>query len=221
MKDARLETERLILRMYRLDDFEDHFRLCADPSVMKFLTGGKPMSRLEAWRHMAYLVGHWELLGYGYFAVEEKASSRFVGRIGLTNAEGLPGIELGWIIAPEFQGQGFATEGARVLLDHAFSEMVLDHVISAIHPGNKPSIRVAERLGEKLEGNTDVGGVPALIYGIDRPTPLLSPRLTCVQPTGNSNQRGRRGREVGLEPSATPVLHFRIGLVNLQPKDCR
>lgn len=175
MKDARLETERLILRMYRLDDFKDHLRLCADPDIMKFLTGGKPMSRLEAWRHMAYLVGHWELLGYGYYAVEEKASGRFVGRIGLTNPEGLPGIELGWIIAPEFQGQGFATEGARALLAHAFNEMEWDHVISAIHPDNKPSIRVAERLGEKLEGKTEIEGVPALVYGIDRPTSSKSP----------------------------------------------
>lgn len=88
MKDARLESERLILRMYRLDDFEDHFRLCADPSVMKFLTGGKPMARLEAWRHMAYLVGHWELLGYGYFAVEEKASNRFVDESALRIPKG-------------------------------------------------------------------------------------------------------------------------------------
>lgn len=62
VKEVRLETERLVLRMYRLSDFEDHFRLCGDPDVMRYLIGGKPMSRLEAWRHMAFLVGHWELL---------------------------------------------------------------------------------------------------------------------------------------------------------------
>jgi len=163
MKDLILETERLILRMYRLSDFEDHFKLCADPEIMRYLIGGKPMSRFEAWRHMAFLVGHWELLGYGYFVAEETASGRFVGRIGFTNPEGWPGFEIGWTIAPEFQGRGFATEGGKFLLQYAFNEMGRDHVISVIHPDNKPSIRVAERLGEKLEGSTEVGGMPALI----------------------------------------------------------
>jgi RimJ/RimL family protein N-acetyltransferase len=169
MNDPRLETERLILRMYRLTDFEDHFKLCADPNVMRYLLGQKPMSRLEAWRHMAFLVGHWELLGYGYFVAEEKATGRFVGRIGFTDPEGWPGFEVGWTIAPEFQGRGFATEGGKFLLDYAFNEMGRDHVISVIHPDNKPSIRVAERLGEKLEGRTEVGEMPMLIYGIDKP----------------------------------------------------
>ena len=157
LKVVTLETERLILRNYRLSDFEDHFKLCADPDVMRYLLGGKPMSRLEAWRHMAFLVGHWELLGYGYFAAVEKATGKFVGRIGFTNPEGWPGFEVGWTISPEFQGRGFATEGGRFLLQYAFDEMGRDHVISVIHPENKPSIRVAEKLGQKLEGQTDVG----------------------------------------------------------------
>jgi RimJ/RimL family protein N-acetyltransferase len=169
MNEIRLETERLVLRNYRLSDFEDHYKLCADPEMMRYLLGGKPMSRLEAWRHMAFLVGHWELLGYGYFAAEEKTSGRFVGRIGFTNPEGWPGFEIGWSIAPEFQGKGYATEGGRFLLKYAFDEMGKDHVISVIHPDNKPSIKVAERLGEKLEGETEVAGTRMLIYGIDKP----------------------------------------------------
>ena len=100
---------------------------------------------------------------------EERTSGRFVGRIGFTNPEDWPGFELGWTIAPAFQGNGFATEGGRFLLQYAFNEMARDHVISVIHPDNKASIRVAERLGEKLEGSTEVGGMPALIYGIDKP----------------------------------------------------
>ena len=73
------------------------------------------------------------------------------------------------MIAPEFQGKGFATEGGRFLLHYAFNEMGKDHVISVIHPDNKPSIRVAERLGEKLEGSADVAGTTMLVYGIDKP----------------------------------------------------
>jgi RimJ/RimL family protein N-acetyltransferase len=169
MNEVNLETERLILRHYRLSDFEEHYKLLADPGVMRYLLGGKPMSKVEAWRHMAFLVGHWELLGYGYFAAEEKATGRFVGLIGFKNPEGWPGFEVGWTIAPEFQGRGFATEGGRFLLSHAFNEMGREHVISVIHPDNKASIRVAERIGEKFELRMDVGGVSASIYGIDRP----------------------------------------------------
>jgi RimJ/RimL family protein N-acetyltransferase len=117
---------------------------------------------------MAFLVGHWELLGYGYFAVEDQNTGRFVGRIGFTNVEGWPGFEIGWTLLPEFQGKGYATEGARCLLSYAFNEMRRDHVISVIHPDNKPSIRAAERLGERLEGQTDVDGMPMLIYGVSR-----------------------------------------------------
>jgi RimJ/RimL family protein N-acetyltransferase len=169
MKQLRLVTDRLVLRNYRLSDFEDHYRLHSDPSVMRYLIGGRPMTRFDAWRHMAFLVGHWELLGYGYFAVEEKATQTFIGRIGYTNPEGWPGFELGWTLLPEFQGRGYATEGAKFLLQYAFNEMDRNHVISLIHPDNKRSIAVAERLGEKLEGETEIAGMPALIFGIDRP----------------------------------------------------
>jgi len=164
----QLETERLLLRQWRLDDFDTYEKMCADEEIMRYI-GGKAFSRIEAWRHMAYLVGHWELLGYGHFAVEEKASGRFIGRIGFLNPGGWPGFEIGWTLAREAWGKGFAIEGARRALDFAFKELDKPHVISLIHPENKASIRVAERLGEKVEGKTEVLGIPVLIYGIDRP----------------------------------------------------
>ncbi len=162
-----LETERLLLRMWREDDFESYARICADPEVMRYL-GGKPLSRLEAWRHMAYLVGHWHLRGYGHWAVEEKASGELIGRMGFFYPEGWPGFEAGWTLARESWGKGYATEGARRMLDHAFREMRREHVISLIHPENEASIRVAEKMGETLEGETEILGTPVLIYGISR-----------------------------------------------------
>ena len=163
-----LETARLILRMWREDDFEAYARICADPDVMRYLSGGKPFMRLEAWRHMAFLIGHWHLRGYGHWAVEEKASGQLIGRLGFLNPEGWPGFEIGWTIARESWGKGYATEGARRALDYAFTEMGRDHVISLIHPENRASIKVAERLGETHEGETEVLGMPVLIYGISR-----------------------------------------------------
>ncbi|HEX2268150.1 MAG TPA: GNAT family N-acetyltransferase [Pyrinomonadaceae bacterium] len=85
----QLETDRLILRMWREDDFEQYAAMCADPEVMRFL-GGKTFEPLEAWRHLAFIVGHWQLRGYGHWAVEEKASGELVGRIGFLNPEAGP-----------------------------------------------------------------------------------------------------------------------------------
>jgi RimJ/RimL family protein N-acetyltransferase len=153
--------------MWRGDDFEEFARICADEEVMRYI-GGKVYSRLEAWRHMAYHVGHWHLLGFGHWAVEEKASGRFIGRMGFLHPEGWPGFEVGWTLARESWGRGYATEGARKMLEYAFTEMNRDHVISLIHPENKGSIRVAEKMGETVEGRTEVLGIPVLIYDISR-----------------------------------------------------
>jgi RimJ/RimL family protein N-acetyltransferase len=109
---VKLETERLILRMWREEDFESYAHICADPQVMRHLNQGKPLTRLEAWRHMAFLVGHWHLRGYGHWAVEEKASGNLAGRIGFLNPEGWPGFEVGWTLGREYWGKGYATEGA-------------------------------------------------------------------------------------------------------------
>ena len=156
------------MRMWREDDSEAYAELCADPEVMRFL-GGKTFDRTEAWRHLAMMIGHWQLRGYGLWAVEEKASGRLAGRIGFLNPAGWPGFELGWTLKREFWGKGYASEGARQALEYAFSELDQPHVISLIHAENRASIRVAERLGETFEGTAKVFGIDVLVYGIDRP----------------------------------------------------
>jgi RimJ/RimL family protein N-acetyltransferase len=168
MNEIQLETPRLILRQWRVNDFEPYAAICADADVMRYLGGGKALSRGEAWRHMAFMVGHWQLLGYGHFAVEEKETGTFVGRIGFLNPEGWPGFEIGWTLGRAAWGKGYATEGARRALEYAFDELDKDHVISLIHPQNTASIRVAERLGEKPEGTTEIMEVPVIVFGIDR-----------------------------------------------------
>ena len=162
-----LETARLRLRQFRESDFPTYEVWCADMDVMRYL-GGKTFSRTEAWRHMAYIVGHWTLRGYGYYALEEKETGRLIGRSGYTDSTGWPGFELGWTLAPEARGAGYATEAAQFLLAYAFEQLDRPHVMSLIHPDNAPSRRVAERLGQRVEGETEVLGMPVLIYGIDR-----------------------------------------------------
>jgi RimJ/RimL family protein N-acetyltransferase len=169
MTEIVLETERLLLRMWREDDLEEYAKICADPEVMRFI-GGKTFSLTESWRHMAFMIGHWQLRGYGHWVVEEKSSGRLLGRLGFLNPAGWPGFEIGWTLGREYWGKGYATEGARRALDYGFTELDRDHVISCIHPDNAASIRVAERLGEKLEGESEILGIPVLVYGVDRPS---------------------------------------------------
>ena len=168
LSEVQLETERLIMRMWRNDDFEPYFEICSDPEVMRYL-GGKTFDRLEAWRHLAFIVGHWQLRGYGHWAVEEKATGTLVGRVGFLNPEGWPAFELELDALAQVLGPRLRFGSRAPCLTYGFDELEKDHVISLIDPKNKNSIKVAERLGEKLEGKTELLGREVLIYGIDRP----------------------------------------------------
>jgi len=164
-----LQTERLTLRMLRDDDLDGYAELYADVEAARYIGGGgRALSRAEAWRNMAMVVGHWQLRGYGMWAAVETRSQAFVGRIGFINPEGWPGFELGWALVPRYRGLGYATEGARAALEYAFRDLDRDHVISLIHPDNTRSLRVAERLGERFERTVVVEGVETLVYGIRR-----------------------------------------------------
>ncbi|HXY29454.1 MAG TPA: GNAT family N-acetyltransferase [Gemmatimonadaceae bacterium] len=166
--ESTLQTERLVLRMFTAEDIEPYARICSDPEVMRFLSLTGPYSRIESWRHVAMILGHWQLRGYGLWAVEERATGALIGRIGFLRPDGWPGFELGWMLARSYWGRGFATEGARRALDYSFSVNGPERVISLIHPDNRASIRVAERLGERLSGQTELLGWRLLIYAIDR-----------------------------------------------------
>jgi RimJ/RimL family protein N-acetyltransferase len=119
---------------------------------------------------MAFMIGHWQLVGVGVWAVERRESSAFVGMIGFAAPECWPGFELAWTLARHWWGRGFATEGARAALAHAFMVLKKDRVISLIHPENRASIRVAERIGETLQGRINHFGREMLCYGLDRET---------------------------------------------------
>jgi RimJ/RimL family protein N-acetyltransferase len=169
VKIPTLETERLRLRPLRESDFEDYAALYADPEVLRYLGGGpEPWDRGRAWRHMAFNRGHWEIAGAGMWVVEHQETGAFLGLIGFAAPEGWPGFELAWILARRWWGNGYATEGARAALDHAFTVLQKDRVISLIHPENRPSIRVAERIGESLRGRILHFGREMLCFGADR-----------------------------------------------------
>ena len=162
-----LTTDRLRLRMLTNEDFDQYAAIHTDPEVTRFTTRTH-MTRMEAWRHMAMILGHWVLRGYGMWGVEELETGRLVGRVGFHNPDGWPAFELGWTIGRNWWGKGYASEAARRCLKYAFEDMNRDHVISLIDPENINSIGVADRIGEKLEGEVEVGGHRVLVYGISR-----------------------------------------------------
>jgi RimJ/RimL family protein N-acetyltransferase len=163
-----LETARLLLRPFRADDIDAYAAMCADPDVMRYLGDGLPLSREDAWRQMAMLLGHWSLRSFGIWAVEERTGGAFVGRVGLYYPEGWPGREVGWTLAREHWSKGYASEAAEASLAHAFGPLQWTQAISLIDPENQRSIRVAERLGERFEREVEIKGRRTLLYSIDR-----------------------------------------------------
>jgi RimJ/RimL family protein N-acetyltransferase len=162
----RVSSDRLVYRMFEQSDLEDYASMCGDAEVMRYLGDGTPLSRAEAWRNMALVMGHWSLRGFGLWAVEERSTGCLVGRVGCWQPEGWPGLEVGWTLRREFWGRGYATEAGRTALEYAFSQLGQSRVISLIHPSNGPSIAVALRLGMRRDHESELMGRPVVVYGI-------------------------------------------------------
>ena len=169
-----LETRRLRLRQFRSSDLDNYAALRADPEVLRYLVGagGEPWDRGRSSRHMAFMIGHWQVWGTGTWEVEHKETGAFIGIVGFSEPEGWPGLELAWTLARPHWGYGYATEAAREALAYAFTTWKRESVISLIHPENRASIRVAERIGEHLQGRANHLGREMLCFGVDRETYL-------------------------------------------------
>jgi RimJ/RimL family protein N-acetyltransferase len=161
-----LETERLKLRQWREADIAPNTAMLADPAAGRFITAdGKPVTdAFVGWRNAAIMSGHWALHGVGMFVVEEKSSGKFAGRVGPWLPEGWPGFEIGWGIASEFRGKGYAVEAARAAIDWAFASFELDQIIHCIDRENTASQGVARRLGAEIEREMDLFGKVADLW---------------------------------------------------------
>lgn len=162
-----LETRRLRLRGLRAEDFEDYARILGDEETMRFIFG-EALDRERAWRSLAGVLGHWQLRGFGLWALEEKVTGKMVGRAGLIQPEGWPGLEIGWLVDRHRWGEGFATEAAREVLHYAFEGLGAEHIISLIDPRNLASIQVARKIGEVFERSILLHGKEVSVFGIRR-----------------------------------------------------
>lgn len=133
--------------------------------MTRYLGDGSTLDRTTTWRAIANALGHWSLRGYGQWVLTLKDGGETIGRSGLYNPEGWPGLEVGYVIAPEHQGHGYATEAAGAALRYAREVVRAERVISLIRHGNVRSQRVAEKLGGVREEDTAMLGSPVMVYG--------------------------------------------------------
>jgi RimJ/RimL family protein N-acetyltransferase len=159
-----ITTDRLLLRAFVDADFERYATIMADPEVVRFLGEGIPLSRIDAWRQMAMILGHWQLRGFGLWAVEERATGRLLGRIGCHMPEGFPAFEIGYVLARDAQGRGYAREGAAASLVFARETLRRPEITSIIRPANAGSIRVATSLGAVSAETVDFFGGESVVY---------------------------------------------------------
>jgi RimJ/RimL family protein N-acetyltransferase len=161
-----IETPRLKLRQWRSADIEPYTAMLADPGTARFITvDGKPVEdAMTGWRHTVVMAGHWAIHGAGMFAVEEKASGRFVGRVGPWFPPAWPDFEIGWGITKEAQGKGYASEAARGAIDWAFATFEIAQVIHCIDRENIASQGVARRLGAEKQKEIELLGHVADIW---------------------------------------------------------
>jgi RimJ/RimL family protein N-acetyltransferase len=164
-----LRTERLRMRAPRFDDYERFAEMLGDPLVGAGL--GKPdgLTPHEAWLDLSVLAGHWALRGFGHWVLEELDGGEVVGRAGLYHPPDWPELEVGWTVAREHWGNGYAPEAGRAVCSWAHSELGVAHILSLIHPENARSMRVAEKLGMTREGRHSARGFVLEVYGADLP----------------------------------------------------
>ena len=165
-----LETERMILRPFTMDDVDAAFEMNSDPEVNKYTHDGGVQSREEIERRIREdVLGDYKTYGYGRFAVIHKADDRFIGFQGLKYLSDLGETDLGYRFVKAYWGQGLATESGKACIDFGFNELELERIICIALEENKASFRVMEKLGFTYESAYQEGDYQALKYVLERP----------------------------------------------------
>lgn len=167
-----IETERLLLREWRDGDVADYAEICSDREVMRYMWGGVPQPDALVAREVEELMAHWERLGFGHWAIEERATGLMVGRTGIKRHDDWDldpeNTEVGWLYARSRWGRGYATEAALAAVRFAFEELDRPEVISIAHVDNAASQRVMEKAGLKRQGERPWRGMDVAWWALSR-----------------------------------------------------
>lgn len=153
-----METGRLKLRRFMLDDAPFMFELVNDPAWIANI-GDRGVRNLDdARRYIGKTLAMYERYGFGMYVVELKDCGRAIGTCGLVKRDGLEHADIGFAFLPEFRSQGFAREAAAVVMKHARDDLGLDRVLAIVTPANKPSVNLIEKIGLRFERFTRMPG---------------------------------------------------------------
>lgn len=168
---TELTTERLIIRPFEEEDFDEHYAsVFSDPLVMRYLPGGKPIPEDRARSAIARFIDSWATSGYGLSAVFRKEDNRLIGHCGLQNLAGTEDTEIAYALAPHCWGMGYATEAAKRCRDFGFEDLELDRIVAIAVHANAPSRRVIEKLGMSYERDDRFFDLDVAFYSLDRPS---------------------------------------------------
>ncbi len=168
MSAPTLTTPRLTLAPPQLSDFDDSVAMWSDPLVVKHV-GGRPFTPEETWSRLLRARGLWDVLGYGYWAVRETATGRYVGEVGFADLHrdiqpslrGLP--EMGWVLAAWSHGQGFGAEAVAAGLAWIDAALAPPVVPCIINPENAPSLALAAKLDFRIKTNATFKDAPIVV----------------------------------------------------------
>ena len=158
-----LETERLILRGWKLEDFPFFAGFWADPDRTKFFLSGV-QNEAQSWAAFTAMAGEWSLRKFGQFAIQLKSGEHAIGHTGIWYPPDLDEPELAWSLYPGNDGNGYATEAAKKVISWATSHLGLPPMMSFVHPENHGSVAVAKRLGATFERETTLRGDPRWVF---------------------------------------------------------
>lgn len=160
-----IETARLQLRQFTLDDFDNLFRLYSDAEVMRYLSlRTREQTQASLHKH----IQHWQQHNFGMWAVIHKDSNKLIGRCGLGFLENTPEVELGYVFDKSYWNMGLGTEASQATLQYGFGELKLDRIVAIAKPENIASIRVIQKVGMKYQKNAHYYGHDVVYYAISR-----------------------------------------------------
>lgn len=165
---TKIETHRMWLRPLAEADLDDLAEIYSDPDVMRYRLISQPASRKQTQESLESYLAHWEQHGFGRWATIYKANQQLIGHCGLEYLASLGSVEVNYLLAREYWGQGLATECAIALLSYGFETLQLEQLVALAKPENLASRRVMEKIGMQLEKNIQLYGVEWVLYKIDR-----------------------------------------------------
>jgi ribosomal-protein-alanine N-acetyltransferase len=168
MKAPELFTARLWLRPFQPDDLNALTQLYGDAEVMKYIGNGQPRTRAETEALLAQMIRQWEQHGFGRWAMILQATGELIGRCGLSFLHQAEEVELGYLLARAYWGQGLATEASRACVQFGFEALKLDRIVAVARPENRASARVMEKIGMVFQGYAFYHNAEVVYYAISR-----------------------------------------------------